>query len=296
MNKSFTLIEILVVIVVIGILSAFILVGTSSITNSANIAKSKAFSDSLRNSLLNNLVSEWKLDENTGNTTIDSWKGGNTGTLNGATHLPVWKTGSDCIDDSCLSFDGTEDYVNCGTNSNLNIIQDITIGAWIRTNTLSGEKTILRNGYALNSFNFRQYNGRICFGYTHSSGTWVNLYTTNQVLTTNFNYVLVTVSGTSLKFYFNGINIPGDTTGANINNRDLRDTYTSIGHDTGGTPDQFFNGIIDNIQIYDATISSFQVEQNYFLGLNKLYKNNGIAKIEYIQRLAELKFDLANNE
>jgi prepilin-type N-terminal cleavage/methylation domain-containing protein len=43
MNKSFTLIEILVVIVVIGVLSAFILVGMSSITSSANIAKSQAF-------------------------------------------------------------------------------------------------------------------------------------------------------------------------------------------------------------------------------------------------------------
>jgi len=73
MSNSFTLIEILVVIVIIGILSAFILVGMSSITNSANIAKGKAFADSTRNSLLGNLKAEIKLDEGTGQNIGDSW-------------------------------------------------------------------------------------------------------------------------------------------------------------------------------------------------------------------------------
>jgi len=48
-EKSFTLIEILVVIVVTGILSSFVLVGMSSITNDARIAKVKAFANSVRN-------------------------------------------------------------------------------------------------------------------------------------------------------------------------------------------------------------------------------------------------------
>jgi prepilin-type N-terminal cleavage/methylation domain-containing protein len=154
MNKSFTLIEILVVIVVIGALSAFILVGMSSITNSANIAKSQAFSNSLRNSLLLNLVSEWKLDGN-GN---DSW-GVNNGTLVGATHLPVLKTNSDCFSGSCYDFDGTEDYINVGSRANLttDISNGLTITAWIYPELISGDsRTIIGfsggNAYDRNYF------------------------------------------------------------------------------------------------------------------------------------------------
>ena len=125
MNKSFTLIEILVVIVVIGIISSFIIVGLSSVSDKANIAKGQAFSNSLRNSLLMNLVSEWKLDEGTGSTTLDSW-GSNTGTLGTSTigdaAEPTWTT--DCVSGKCLSFDGTDDYVDCGNPDNLNNITE----------------------------------------------------------------------------------------------------------------------------------------------------------------------------
>ncbi len=80
MSKSFTLIEILVVIVVIGVLSAFILVGMSSISSKANIAKSQVFINSIDNSLLTSRVAYWKLDEGAGTTTSDSW-GVSLGTL-----------------------------------------------------------------------------------------------------------------------------------------------------------------------------------------------------------------------
>ena len=80
MSKSFTLIEILVVIVIIGILSAFIIVSMVGVSDKARIAKSQAFANSLRNSLLINLVSEWKLNDGSGTTASDSWSA-NTGTL-----------------------------------------------------------------------------------------------------------------------------------------------------------------------------------------------------------------------
>jgi prepilin-type N-terminal cleavage/methylation domain-containing protein len=57
-ENSFTLIEILVVIVVIGILSSFILIGINSINENARITKIKVFANSLRNSLLTDIVFE----------------------------------------------------------------------------------------------------------------------------------------------------------------------------------------------------------------------------------------------
>ena len=102
-KKSFTLIEILVVIVVIGILSAFILVGMSSISSKANIARSQAFANSLDNALLLSRTSQWKLDGNIN----DSW-GINTGTWYGATggnNLAVnYRSSSECVSGQCLDF------------------------------------------------------------------------------------------------------------------------------------------------------------------------------------------------
>ena len=78
-NKSFTLIELLVVIVIIGILAGVIIVSTSSSISKASIAKSKVFSESLRNELILNLKMEFSFDSIEGSsapyTTNDDWGG-----------------------------------------------------------------------------------------------------------------------------------------------------------------------------------------------------------------------------
>ena len=67
---AFTLIELLVVIAIIGILSGLIITTMSGATESARIAKLKVYSNSVRNTLGANLVSEWKFDNSNAN---DSW-------------------------------------------------------------------------------------------------------------------------------------------------------------------------------------------------------------------------------
>jgi prepilin-type N-terminal cleavage/methylation domain-containing protein len=292
-KQAFTLIELLVVIAIIGILSGLIIVTMNGATQKATIAKAQVFSNSLRNSLMMNLVSEWKFDGSgvadggAANTayTQDTWSGTNNCTMPAT--APTVYSGSSCVSGSCLSFNGLTDYLNCGNNSNLNITGDITISAWIKPNTLLSDRTILRNGYGINSFTFRQSSGRIGFGYTYSNGTWVNLYTTNSILTTNFQYVVVTISGISLKFYLDGVNVLGNTTGANINNRDVGNRFTSIGNDT--VNDQYFGGIIDEIRIYNAAIPISQIKEQYYAGLNKLFTKETITKEEYQNRVVGIK-------
>ncbi|MFA6374227.1 MAG: prepilin-type N-terminal cleavage/methylation domain-containing protein, partial [Candidatus Paceibacterota bacterium] len=62
MNKSFTLIEILVVIVIVGIISAFIIISMAGISSKANIAKGQTFSNSLKNALMLNMIAQYELD------------------------------------------------------------------------------------------------------------------------------------------------------------------------------------------------------------------------------------------
>ncbi len=296
-SKSFTLIEILVVIVVVGILSYFILVGMSSISESANIAKSKAFSDSLRNSLLTNLVSEWKLDEGTETTAYDSW-GTNNGTL---TNGPTWVT-SGCVSSNCLSFDGTDDYVEVLNNATLNLDDGDkgTLSTWIKVNSWpsSGYPSIVTKGtsaggWSSGSYHISIWSDRIHFviyenGSTYNSVDLINLPSINS-----WHYLVMTWSGTNggkLKAYLNSLPITSGTT--QTVKADLRATQNFR---IGSTTSYFFNGLIDDIKLYNTAISNSQIEQNYFLGLNKLYKNGGITEIEYIKRIAELKINLTQD-
>jgi prepilin-type N-terminal cleavage/methylation domain-containing protein len=142
MNKlfktAFTLIELLVVIAIIGILSGLIVISMSGVTNKANVAKAQVFSNSLRNSLMLNLVSEWNFNNLTGtvgseistasNFVVDGW-GSNTGTAYGS---PVLKSDSDCITTKCLYFNGSTDYILFqGNNFNFGT-EDFTIALWVK--------------------------------------------------------------------------------------------------------------------------------------------------------------------
>ena len=142
-KQAFTLIELLVVIAIIGILSGLIVVAMGGMTQKASIAKSQIFSNSLKNSLMLNLVSEWKFDESTtainGTTIQDSWSSGYNGTLSSIGDPAVNKVSTDCVSGKCLSFDGVDDYVDLGAYSSLPNLQfgkgSFTIGAWAKTSS-----------------------------------------------------------------------------------------------------------------------------------------------------------------
>ena len=306
LKKSFTLIEILVVIVVIGILSAFILVGMSSISSSANIAKGQAFSNSLRNSLLINLISEWKLDEGAGTSANDSW-GTNNGTLTcygtGCTN-PVWRTGNQCVKGSCVYFDGTQDYISVPDSNTLDISREITIEVWIFPEIVSG--------YLVTKGSHNTSNGNYCIGkdpayFTYWDGTGSNnYYNTSTWITNNkWSHVVLTYnfSTYNINFYVNGVSVSGSWSVAPDSANPVLTAFELIigarKHFLGGTVgtvDNFYRGTMDEIRIYGAALSAFRINQNYYIGLNNLIKNNGITLNEFNQRIVELKSNLSNNE
>lgn len=72
-------------------------------------------------------VSRWKLDDDTDTTkAVDSWSGYD-GSISGAGYI------SDGYDGNALTFDGTDDYVNIGTNTDLEEGLTFSVSAWIRT-------------------------------------------------------------------------------------------------------------------------------------------------------------------
>ena len=280
-NKSFTLIELLVVIVIIGILAGVIMVSTSSSISKANIAKLKVFEESVSNNLSANIVSRWKLDGNTN----DSW-GSSNGTNNGVT----FTNESLCVSGQCGSFNGTS-YIDCGDASNLNIRTNITIGSWIKINgSIADSYRIVSkfnnedgsyDGYSV-SFTLSAVYFQIFRNGVGNDGT------VNYAIPLNtFIYMVNVYDGTSVKLYINGIYI--NSAPASVNSIGTTSTNLQIGRYVSGI--QYFNGIMDDVRIYDAALPVSQIKQNYIAGLNSLLSKESISKEDYNRRISEPAYE-----
>ncbi|HOC53394.1 MAG TPA: prepilin-type N-terminal cleavage/methylation domain-containing protein [Candidatus Pacearchaeota archaeon] len=293
MNKSFTLIEILVVIVVIGILSAFILVGISSVTNSANIAKGKAFSNSLRNSLLMSIMSEWKIDDVSGTGANDN-KSNINGTIQGLTNTSAgygdnntsgWMSATNCISGTCLKFNGSQSisfvssFPAIGDNS-------FTWEAWGKTQVYDSSRAIIRLSVA----GITNWNGRLNF--PHSTSNKALMYVRNScyrysstIINDNKWHHVVGVmdrSKTTPDIYVDG-KIDNYGTGSSAE-------CSTIGSIPAGELTlgySSYNGGMDEIKMYNEAVPVSRIAQNYYTGLNNLFINNNIGAIEYMEKIAQ---------
>jgi len=302
-QKSFTLIEILVVIVVIGVLSAFILVGMSSITSSANIAKGKAFVNSMDNSLLLARASLWKLDESSGTAANDSWGSNNAifgdGTCSSGTGTCPTITTSQCVSNNCLSFDGSDDYINVPHNLTIKPTTAISFGGWGYSATWTG----LPNSRLLSCTEGGGYNitfsGSTVYIYLYRNAAYATPTGSLSSLSGGWHYFLGTYDGRYTKVYIDGIQVgTADDAGATYPIGYACSNSLMIGAEAacGNTPYYSnFLGKIDDVRIYNQAIPTSEIQQNYFVGINKLFKNNGIGFNEFNQKLTELKNNLADN-
>jgi prepilin-type N-terminal cleavage/methylation domain-containing protein len=298
-KKAFTLIELLVVIAIIGILSGLIVVTMNGITSKANIAKGQVFSNSLRNALMLNLVSDWKLDENTGQYANDSWSGNNTGTLGNSTGVdsydPTWST--DCVRGSCLFFNGTGNYANFGNASNLRITSQISIEAWVYMNSSASSSAKIvnkgRDGYSAGDYDL---SGSVFSLYVDSlgypSGYKATSYTMSAV---KWHHVVATYDGDRMKVYVDGIVSSNTQIGLHT-----IDVYASagrnlwIGSNNRGNvqTSDWWNGKIDEVKIYNQGVPASQIKQNYYSGVNSLLSSHLISENEYAERLKEINISL----
>lgn len=306
LKKAFTLIELLVVIAIIGILSGLIVVSMGGMTTKATIAKAQVFSNSLRNSLMMNIVAEWKFDELTaateGTNILDSWGGINNGTLD--TYVSTVdstnkiKTGVDCISGGCLSLDGTDDYISINgsnaTSSNLAITGAITISAWVKFNNGTTAMSIAGRGIpwvgAGDNGYFLARGGSIKALFSTSSTTTRDLiYSTSVISDNNWHNIVGTWDGTT---NLNGKKIYVDGTMENqaastISSMGRPNYLFRIGEDSNNG--YSLNGLIDEVRVYSAAVSASQIKEQYYAGLNKLLAGGGIIREEYQQRIAELE-------
>ncbi|MFA5432509.1 MAG: LamG-like jellyroll fold domain-containing protein [Candidatus Paceibacterota bacterium] len=279
-KQAFTLIELLVVIAIIGILSGLIVVSMSGVTQKANLAKAQVFSNSLRNALLLNLVAEYKLDGNANN----SWN-----QTNGTVYEAVTLT-SGCVQNYCLSFDGSNDY----GEATLNSFSSETISLWIKLNNYSASGKVLGiNAHAQGNNAIGSFDKILYVNESGKAGWYVwdtaerkIIGTTSLQLNTWYNIVGVIGVG-GQKIFVNGQQENINTSVViSWNGGTLFDiSFNAVTAGETNLAADHFNGLIDEVRIYNAVIPTSQIKEQYYVGLNSLLANGSINNKEYKEKI-----------
>ena len=244
-NKSFTLIELLVVIVIIGILAGVIMISTSSSIDKANLAKINMFSEGLKNTLMDELIGEWKLDEGSGTNIYDSW-GNNHGALSAGAE---WKNKTDCVSGSCLYFPATGKVV-IPYNNNFFNKNEITIEMWVK---------VSNNDQNWEEFFIIGSTDRLEVGAIGSYGLWLNGGNCNNVWKKDEWFHLIYSSSatiTQTSVYINGKILADKANYSNL-------PYTENNITLGSYGSESFDGSLDEVRIYNKYINANQAKTLY---------------------------------
>jgi type II secretory pathway pseudopilin PulG len=194
------------------------------------------------------LMGYWPMDETSGTAVADTSGFGNNGTASGAAV-------ADGYSNKARQFDGADDYVN-GTNNGVLQITTGTVEAWIKTSGAgSGYRGIVvkQNAYGM----FLQDNvfGIFDWGASAWRTSGVNLADNNWHHVA-FTFQSGVSNGTFL--YINGSR--ATTTTMTVSNQTVG---VAFGQGTLPGPFQNFNGIIDEVRIYNRVLPLYEITQHY---------------------------------
>jgi len=187
---------------------------------------------------------------------------GNNGTLvNGTAWTSQGRYGN------ALDFDGDNDWVDAGNSTSLDMNNSFSIEMWMkrRAPSVSFVELLRRSsGDAYSLYNFANSTDMLV---RFQDRTSVHHYGTSvNVPTGVWNHVVGIYDGLYLLFYLNGVlasnaSIGSYTVMPGSNN-------LVIGRDDPN-PGRFFNGTIDEVRVWNRSLSSAEVSQHYYSNLRK---------------------------
>jgi len=170
---------------------------------------------------------------------------GNTGTL---TNSPSYTSGIG----GYFTFDGIDDYVDCGNNSSVQQATAITMAAWVNPTSTTGLGNVMSKN-TNSGYRFRLDNGQLWWyvsgnavmGGSVPNGTWA--------------YCTVTGSSSGLTAYVNGVSVASNSSAFTPTSPTVGNLY--VGCYAPGT--EMFNGKISGTTMYNRALSASEVLQNF---------------------------------
>jgi prepilin-type N-terminal cleavage/methylation domain-containing protein len=288
--KAFTLVELLVVIAIVGLLSTIVLAVTSGLREQANLTKVLVWARSVQSTLGANAVGVWDFNEMSmdtcsgGQDTCDVSGWNNHGTVYGDV---VYTTSTPSSQGRALSFDGNGDYVDCGNNTSLDFdTNDFTVEVWAKAiGGITGRGIINKGGWGSTGYTIQQFYSpanRYAFGVKDING---NKYVVLPLLETwDWTHIIGVKKSNSLEAWVNGVKVGNVYSGA-IGSLSSPTKKFEIGR---SSDPYYFNGFIDQVRVYNIALNAFQIQSQYYVGLNRLLTKGLIGEQEYRQYLSKI--------
>ena len=198
------------------------------------------------------LVAYWSMDKAKGSVIRDKSGKGNDGKIYGAT----WVEGRV---GKALSFDGINDYVDCGNKSSVNIANALTITMWISHGIQSGpNKRIISKGDTGSGkpegYQYLVYLKDRQLHFHLSNGTKIRDIEAAITIGVTQHYAF-TWDGNTMKIFVNGEKkATGILVGPLNSNNNDRGLY--IGSSKGYS---YFKGVLNEVRIYNRALSQKEI-------------------------------------
>jgi len=195
------------------------------------------------------LVAAWGFNEGAGATAVDVSGFVNSGLLGGAAWTAQGRFGG------ALSFDGSTSEVTVADAASIDLTSGMTIEAWVKpTVTLTGWRAVLakdvdRYYLMASTDNLSRPGVGATFGTTSQ-----NVFGTATLPVDSWTHLAATYDQTMLRLYVNGVQV---ATGAQTAAVSTSNAALTIGADFYG---EFFQGILDEIRIYDRALSVSEIQ------------------------------------
>ena len=207
------------------------------------------------------LVGLWHFDEGSGTTANDSSGNFNDGTLMGNTS---WTSGKF---DNALSFDGDGDYVQLPASNTILNTDTFTIEAWFKTSvnhpayggTEGRLVNLHRMGTASTAVSLYVEQDQIGLLYYTGTAHVYMKYTVNYHDDV-WHHIAVTHDATTYRLYYDGVEVASQDDAFG----DFGTYPAYLGTYNGS--ERFFNGLIDEVRIWDEALSGDDIEESYSLG------------------------------
>ncbi len=223
-------------------------------------------------------VGYWKFNEGEGQIVYDNTDNNNDGTL-GATSGsensdPTWVEGKY---GGALSFDGSDDYVNVGNDSSLDITKVITIGAWIKGNyTVAYDGIVTKYAGTTDQFQYliqsEANTGKIQLTYKHVSNSNDWTMTDESYADGQWHYIvgiINTIEGKEYIYVDGALRKTKVTTAGEPMISNDSDLLIGVREDQ---MTQVFQGLIDDVRIYNYARTPAQILQDYNAGFSIHFK------------------------
>ncbi|MDD5597182.1 MAG: PKD domain-containing protein [Victivallaceae bacterium] len=192
---------------------------------------------------------QWHFDEGSGTVAYDS-SGNNDGTIHGAS----WVDGKA---DGALGFDGSDDYIDCGNGTGLELTT-FSVEAWVNTSYSGGHQILVCKGAYMNNgwYLWLRSDQAIYLQVNNTSAAEQLISVPNAFTLNEWNHIAVTydASTKTANFYVNGIWKGTDTGTIELT---ASPAHFYIGQYDNGS--YRFNGAVDEVRIYDTLLTKEEI-------------------------------------